>query len=48
MAVYILLLVWVLICSRIENAKVFWGNKKILSGKLLYLLLMSQVCIHMF
>jgi hypothetical protein len=39
MAVYILLLIWVLICSRIENAKVFWGNKKILSGKLLYLLL---------
>ena len=39
MAVYASLLIWVLICSRIENAKVFWGNKRILSGKVLYLLL---------
>lgn len=39
MVVYAALLIWVLVCSYIESIDISWGNKKIISGRVLYLLL---------
>lgn len=38
MTVYIVLLVWIILCSRLENIKMTWKNITIISGKVLYLL----------
>ncbi len=39
MAVYAILLIWILICSQIESKNLLWGGKKILSGRALCLFL---------
>lgn len=39
MAVYAVLLIWVILCSRLENTKLTWGRLTIVSNKTLYLLI---------
>ena len=39
MVIYAMLLIWVLLCSRIESMNISWGGEKLLSGRALYILL---------
>ena len=38
MTVYAVLLIWVILCSRLENTKLTWGQNTIVSNKIFYLL----------